>query len=130
MSDVANAGYDDFLDAVESGDAFYLACPDGHGSLPPRRVCPTCGATGLERTPLPETATVETVTVTHVPTPSFEDDAPYATVIADFDPVRITGLVAGDILDELELGLSVTLDVDVTETTGDRVLVFRPVGSS
>ena len=39
MSDderVRDAGYDDFLDAVEDGEPYYLAGSDGNGWLPPR----------------------------------------------------------------------------------------------
>lgn len=122
---VGNAGFDDWLDAVEEGEPYYLECDDGHGSLPPRRVCPECGSTALSEESLPEAGELETFTVTHVPTPSFEDDAPYATAIASFGPVRLTGQVAGIDPEEIEAGLSVTPDVDVSETTGDRVLRFR-----
>ena len=122
-----NAGYDDWLDALEEDDPFYLECPEGHGSLPPRRVCPTCGATTLEERPLPETGEIETFTVTHVPTPAFEDDAPYATAIAAFDPVRLTGQVVGVDLEAIENGLEVRPAVRRSETTGDRVLVFEPI---
>ncbi|RQG93410.1 Zn-ribbon domain-containing OB-fold protein [Natrarchaeobius chitinivorans] len=125
--DVQNAGYDGWLDAAESGEAYYLECPNGHGSLPPRRVCPDCGATDLERVGLPETGEVETYTVTHVPTPAFEDDAPYATAIADFGPVRITGQIVGIDPETVESGLEVELEVAVSQTTDDRILGFTPV---
>ncbi len=127
MSEARDAGFDDWLDAAEEDRAYYLECPDNHGSLPPRRVCPECGSTDLERTPLPGTGTIETFTVTHVPTPSFEEDAPYATAIADFGPVRLTGQVAGIDLEDVENGLEVDIAVAVSETTGDRVLTFEPV---
>ncbi|MCU4741450.1 Zn-ribbon domain-containing OB-fold protein [Natronoglomus mannanivorans] len=128
MSDpdgIADAGFDDWLDALAEGEAYFLECADGHGSLPPRRVCPTCGETSLEERPLPETGTLETVTITHVPTPSFEDDAPFALAVADFGPVRLTGQVVGMDLEDVEPGLTVRPDVGVSETTGERLLVFR-----
>ena len=126
MSDARDAGYDDWLDAVEEGDAYYLECPEGHGSLPPRRVCPTCGATGLEETPLPEAGEIATVTTTHVPTPAFADDAPYAVAVADFGPVRLTGQVVGIDPTEAETGTTVELELTTSETTGDRVLALSP----
>ncbi|RQG90100.1 Zn-ribbon domain-containing OB-fold protein [Natrarchaeobius halalkaliphilus] len=124
---VQDAGFDDWVDAAEEGTAYYLECPDGHGSLPPRRVCPECGLTDLERVDVPETGTVETYTVTHVPTPAFEDDAPYATAIADFGPVRITGQVVGTDPDVVEDGLEVELEITVSQTTGERVIGFDPL---
>ncbi|MFC4544284.1 Zn-ribbon domain-containing OB-fold protein [Halosolutus amylolyticus] len=123
---VQDAGFDEWLDAAEDGDAYYLECPNEHGSLPPRRVCPDCGATDLEEVPLPATGEIETFTVTHVPTPAFEDDAPYATAIANFGPVRITGQVVDVDLEAIEPGLTVEIEISVSETTGERVLSFSP----
>jgi len=122
-----DAGFDEWLDAAEEGEAYYLECANGHGSLPPRRVCPDCGATDLETVDLPDSGTIETFTVTHVPTPAFEEDAPYATAVADFGPVRITGQVVGADLETVENGLEVEIEVTVSETTGERVLGFSPV---
>lgn len=124
--DVADAGYDDLIDALAEGEGYYLACPDGHGSLPPRTVCPTCGAPDLEREPLPQAGEVETWTLTTVPTPEFDADAPYVTAIADFGPVRMTGVVRGVDPDSIEIGLAVEAGVEDRETTGDPLLVFRP----
>lgn len=123
---VQDAGFDDWIDAAEEGDAYYLDCANGHGSLPPRRVCPDCGSTELEEVPLPDTGEIETFTVTHVPTPAFEDDAPYATAIANFGPVRLTGQVVDVELEAIENGLEVGLEITVSETTGERVLAFSP----
>lgn len=123
---VQDAGFDDWIDAAEEGDAYYLECSAGHGSLPPRRVCPDCGSTDLEEVPLPDTGTIETFTVTYVPTPAFEADAPYATAIANFGPVRLTGQVVGIDLDAIENGLTIGIEITVSETTGERVLAFSP----
>jgi uncharacterized OB-fold protein len=128
MSDnVRDAGYDDFLDALADGEGHYLECENGHGSLPPRRVCPHCGARDLTETPLPETGTVESTTEIHVPTPSFADDAPYVVAVVDFGAVRLTGQVRGDESgDAVESGLEVEAGVGETETEGERLLVFEP----
>lgn len=126
MSDARDAGYDDWLEAVEEGEPYFLECPEGHGSLPPRRVCPDCGATDLEETPLPAAGEIATFTVTHVPTPSFADDAPYAVAVADFGPVRVTGQVVGIAPSAVETGTTVELEVTTAETTGEPVLALRP----
>ncbi|WP_257300194.1 Zn-ribbon domain-containing OB-fold protein [Haloarchaeobius sp. FL176] len=120
-----DAGYDDWLDAVEDGEAYYLEGPEGDGWLPPRRVDPATGSRDLTEKQLPETGEVETFTVVHVPTPAFEQDAPFATAIARFGPARITGIVEADPSD-VEVGMAVTVGVMETETTGDRAVVFRP----
>ena len=124
-ADYHDEGYDDWLAAIEDGDGFYLECENGHGSLPPRRVCPHCSSTELTEEPLPETGTVETFTVVHVPTPQFSDDAPYATAVADFGSVRLTGQVRDVPVDDVTVGTTVTPDVSTTETTGERLLVLR-----
>ena len=123
---VGDAGFDEWLDALERDDPYYLECPAGHGSLPPRRVCPDCGDPILEQRPLPDVGEIKTFTVTHVPTPSFEEDAPYAAAIADFGPVRLTGQVVGVDVENVENGLTVQPDVHVSETSGERLIAFRP----
>jgi uncharacterized OB-fold protein len=124
--DARDGGYDDLLDAVADGEGYYLECPAGHGWLPPRRVCPECGARELAEEPLPESGTVETHTTIAVPTPRLADDAPFVTALADFGPVRLTGQLRGIDPEDVEAGLSVGVDVGESVTTGDRVLVFRP----
>lgn len=134
MSDGAGGGpadegdaYGRLLDALAEGEGFYLACSNGHGSLPPRLVCPRCGDRDLTERPLPGEGTVETYTVVSVATPSFVDDVPYATAIADFGDVRLTGVFRGVSPDEVEVGTTVEPDVGETGTTGERILVLRPV---
>ncbi|ADD06036.1 DUF35 family protein [Natrialba magadii ATCC 43099] len=124
---VRDAGFDDWLDAAEDGEAYYLECPEGHTSLPPRRLCPECGSADLTEQPLPDTGEIATFTVTHVPTPAFEDDAPYATAIVDFGPVRVTGQIVDRDPDEVETGQTVALDITRSETTDERVIGFTSV---
>ncbi|MFB6102203.1 MAG: Zn-ribbon domain-containing OB-fold protein [Haloplanus sp.] len=122
---MTDAGYDEWLDAIADGEGYYLECPEGHGSLPPRRTCPHCGAPDLGRTPLPTTGTVETYTVCYVGVPDFEDEEPYATVIADFDGVRLTGVVRGIDPEDVTVGMPVEPTVGTNRTTGDDLLVLR-----
>ena len=119
-------GYDDLLEAIEGGEGFYLSCENGHGYLPPRRVCPDCGSTALEETLLAESGTVLTRTVVHVPPPRFLDDAPYATLVAEFGPVRLTGIVL-DAEAAPDVDEAVRPVVGTSATTGDRLLAFEPV---
>ncbi|MGM0604683.1 MAG: Zn-ribbon domain-containing OB-fold protein [Halobacteriota archaeon] len=124
---VADTGYDEWLDAIEAGEGYYLESPAGYGSLPPRRVCPHSGSTDLTERPLPETGTIETYSVIHVAPPGFVDDAPYVTAIAAFGPVRLTGVVRGIDAGAVEAGLDVDVTVEQRATTDDRTIVFRPV---
>jgi len=132
--EVRDAGYDEWLDAVAAGEGTYLACPEGHGSLPPRRTCPRCGSTDLAETPLPERGELSTYTVVHVPGPRFAEDAPYVTAIASFGPVRVTGVLRGvadgdggidD--DRFEVGTAVEIDVEDRGADRERAVAFRPV---
>jgi len=118
-------GYDNLLDAIEDGEGYYLACPEGHGSLPPRRVCPECGSRDLTDEPLPDAGEVVAATTVSVPGPKFADDAPYVTAIVDFGPVRLTGVVRGTD-EEPGPGFVVGVDVEETATEGERVVTFRP----
>jgi Predicted nucleic-acid-binding protein containing a Zn-ribbon len=122
-----HAGYSEWLNALASDEGFYLQCPDGHGSLPPRRVCPVCGATSLVETPLSQPGTVETYSVIHVASPEFADDTPYVTAIVSFGPVRLTGILAGISPENISIGLEVEATVEPTETTDDRTVGFQPV---
>ena len=122
---VRDAGFDDLLDAIEEGEGYYLECSNGHGSLPPRRVCPDCGDGDLSEEPLPDAGEIDTFTTTHVATPNFSEDAPYVLAIADFGPVRLTGQLRGVDPSDVETGQVVGVDVDETATTGERLLVFE-----
>jgi len=125
---ITDADYDEWLDALAAGEGHALVCPDGHGSLPPRRICPECGSTALSREPLAETGRVETFSVVHVPSPRFADDAPYVTAVVDLGPVRATGVLRGvdPEGDAVEVGLSVGAGVEERATDGEPLVVFRP----
>jgi len=121
-----NGEYDDWLDSIEDGEGYYLACEEGHGWLPPRRICPDCGSRDLSEEPLADSGEIATHTTITVATPQFEDDAPYVTAIADFGPVSITGLVRGVAPEDVSMADVVGVEVGERETTGDRAVVFRP----
>jgi uncharacterized OB-fold protein len=126
MSEARDEGYDDFLDAVEEGDPYYLEGSEGDGSLPPRRIDPATGSRELTEQPLPDTGEILTLTQTHVASPDFADDAPFVVAIVDFGPVSVTGQIRGMEPTDVEIGQEVTIGVDRTETTDERVIVFEP----
>lgn len=125
MTDVRTAGYDEWLDAVAAGEGYFLACPNGHGSLPPRAVCPHCGSAELEEETLPDAGSVEAHTIVHVPTPRFDGEAPYVTAVADFGDVRLTGVVRGLAPADVEDGLAVVPTVVDREDGEGRLLVLE-----
>jgi uncharacterized OB-fold protein len=126
MSDARDGGFDDFLDALEAGEPYYLEGPDGDGWLPPRRIDPATGSETLTEEPLPETGTIVTHTLTHVASPEFVDDAPFVVAIAEFGPVRITGQVRDVDPEAVEIGQTVTLEVARSETGDERFVAFTP----
>ncbi|RDI71141.1 Zn-ribbon domain-containing OB-fold protein [Halopelagius longus] len=128
---MTDSKFDEWVAALAEGEGFYLACPEGHGSLPPRRTCPHCGATALTAEPLPEEGSVETYTEVHVAGPEFDGLTPYVTAIASFGPVRLTGAFgglsdAGDRPDP-SVGQSVRVGTEENPNTGESVVVLRPV---
>jgi uncharacterized OB-fold protein len=125
MSDARDAGYDDFLDAVEDGDPYYLESPDGEAYLPPTERDPATGSTALTEQSLPDTGEILTHTTTNVATPQFADDAPFVVALASFGPVTLTGQLRDIDPAAAEIGQSVELGVERSETRDERVLVFR-----
>jgi hypothetical protein len=125
---MTDSGFDEWLSAVGDGEGYYLRCPEGHGSLPPRRTCPHCGATDLEETPLPETGSVDTYTEIHVAAPDFVDETPYVTAVATFGPVRLTGVLRGSGSDGVDPAVGMPVEADAAEnpTTGEQMMVFHP----
>jgi len=121
------AGYDEWIAALEDGEGYYLACPNGHGSLPPRRRCPHCSSGELTEQALPETGTIATFTETQVPIPSFADDAPYVVAIVDFGDIRLTGQLGEIDPAAVEIGQLVAPEIVERETTGEPLVAFRPV---
>lgn len=124
MSEQQDAGYDEWIDAIDRGEGYALECPDGHGSLPPRRRCPECGDPDLEERPLPDSGTLDTYTRIHVATPEFVDDAPYVVAVVDFGLARLTGQLRGD--EEPEVGMRLAVGVEERKTEAEPLLVFRP----
>jgi uncharacterized OB-fold protein len=112
MTDASEITFESFLNAIESGNPFYLICPNNHGSLPPKHICPECQERSLLKEPLPETGEIVTYTTVAVPAPRFSDDSPYVTAIADFGPITLTGHLHGGDTDDVEIGQTVQLTVE------------------
>jgi hypothetical protein len=121
---MTDEGFDEWLDAIESGEPYYLEDGEGNGFLPPRRVSPVTGDADLSEEPLPEAGSVETFTVVHVGAPQYADETPYVTAVAEFGSVRVTGLVRGVDPEDVEVGMPV--GIDTAEVDGERAIAFRP----
>jgi len=80
----------------------------GATSLPPRPICPECGARDLEWTELAGEGTIQTYTVIHVPTTQMKALCPYATGIIKLDAgPSISGLIEGVSEEYLTVGTRV-----------------------
>lgn len=128
--DRGDAGYDDVIDAIEAGEGYYLACSEGHGSMPPRVACPQCGDTDLTAEPLPDRGEILTYTRTEVSTPDFTDDSPYVVAVVDMGPVRLTGQLQNVDPESIPIGATVTPVVKTRKTTDDPLLAFELVPGS
>jgi hypothetical protein len=124
--EIRDNGYDDWLDALETGEGYALRCANGHASLPPRLVCPDCGSNDLTEETLPTGGEVVTYTVVHVGTQEFDAQTPYTVAIAEVGDVRITGLVRDVDPEDVAVGATVEPAVGENPQTGDRVVVLRP----
>jgi|AntRauTorcE11898_2_1112593.scaffolds.fasta_scaffold45722_2 uncharacterized OB-fold protein len=124
MSDeIQNDGYDQAIEAIGQGEPYAFECPNGHQSMPPRRVCPECGESDLDEVDIPTSGELLTYNVTHVPTPDFKADVPFVLGIAEFGDVRLTGIVEAD-ADEVEIGIPVELGLGESETTERPLITF------
>jgi len=123
MTDASGSTFASFLDAIEAGNPFYLSCPNGHGSLPPKRICPECQATNLSKESLPDTGAIVTHTTVAVPAPRFSDDSPYVTAIADFGPITLTGHLQEVGTDDVQIGQTVRITVGSAED--ERFVAFE-----
>lgn len=125
MSDeIQNDGYDQALDAIDAGEPYALECPNGHQSMPPRRVCPECGESELEEVDVPVSGDLLSYNVTYVPTPDFKEDVPFVLGIAEFGDVRLTGRVQAD-AEDVEIGMPVEVGLGESETTERPLIVFE-----
>ncbi|MFP8890449.1 Zn-ribbon domain-containing OB-fold protein [Natrialbaceae archaeon A-CW2] len=123
--DSSQTAHDDFLEALSEGEGYFLECPSGHASLPPRYACPECGATDLVERPLPESGTITASTVIRVPAPAFADEAPYVLAIAEFGPVRLTGKLLGVDPDEEDVEPGTPVSVTTDRVGEEDVIAFE-----
>ena len=82
-----------------------------HVAYPPRKICPTCRGTALERIELSRQGRVVTSTVIHVPPDDLMDEAPYAMALVETpEGARLMVQVVDCDPDEVVPGLDVALE--------------------
>ena len=121
------AWFDDFTDAIASGEGQYLVCEAcGEATLPPRRVCPACGSTELAGEPLPDRGEILSFTEISVTTPKFHGETPYTVLLVELtEGVHLTGQLREATAEDIAIGDEVRLDTDPREE-GAPLLTFRP----
>lgn len=121
------AWFDDFTDAIASGDGQYLLCEAcGEATLPPRRICPDCGSTELTREPLSDRGEVLSFTEISVTTPKFHGETPYTVLLVELtEGVHLTGQLREATAEDITIGDEVRLDTEPHDE-GVSLLTFRP----
>lgn len=116
-----------WCDATSQGEPYCLTCPDGHPTLPPRRVCPECGSETLEQTQIPTEGTVQTWSTVHVAGTESKGETPYVVALARFDAVTITGRVVGETDATFGIGSTVELQTGNSVDGSAQHVQFVPV---
>jgi uncharacterized OB-fold protein len=82
----------DFLSYLEKGKVMATRCRRcGTNYFPPRMDCPKCVGSDVEWFEIKGNGKLLTYTVVNYGPTGFEEDAPYALAIADFDGMRVFG---------------------------------------
>lgn len=121
------AWFDDFTDAIAAGDQQYLVCETcGEATLPPRRLCPNCGSTGLTRKPLSGRGEILSYTEISVTIPKFHGETPYTVVLVELaDGVNLTGQLREATAEDVAPGDEVVLGTEPRDE-GTPLVTFRP----
>jgi uncharacterized OB-fold protein len=92
-----------------------LKCGKVH--LPPRPLCSHCFSTDFEWTEIPADGKLLTYTIIYVAPTQFQSMAPYATGIIQLsDGSKLPGIIRGVPLDEIKVGMELTVDFEACET--------------
>lgn len=85
----------------------------GHLILPPRPMCPKCFSKDLKWKESPKQGKLLTYTVIHVSPQQFQSLAPYAVGIIELENgTHLPGMVKDVPIDEIEVGMSLTIDFE------------------
>jgi len=85
--------------------------------LPPRPVCDTCYSKEFEWTNLPTKGKLLTYTIIHIAPVKFQSMAPYAMGIVQLENgIKIPGMIQGVPLDQVKIGMDLSLDFGKCET--------------
>lgn len=90
----------------------------GKTHLPPRPLCSECFSKEFEWVELPQKGRLLTYTIIHVAPPQFQGMVPYAVGIVQLeDGVNIPGIIRGVALEQIKIGMLLTLDFGTCAST-------------
>ncbi|NWF86543.1 Zn-ribbon domain-containing OB-fold protein [Candidatus Bathyarchaeota archaeon] len=90
----------------------------GKVHLPPRPLCSDCFSKEFEWVKLSQKGRLLTYTVIYVAPPQFQGMAPYAVGIVQLENgVNIPGMIRGIALEQIKIGMPLTLDFGTCATT-------------
>jgi uncharacterized OB-fold protein len=79
--------------------------------LPPRPLCDNCLGQQFQWLPLSDKGKLLTYTVIHIAPQQFQQLAPYAVGIVEFEGnLKIPGMIQGVTQEQLQIGMALTLD--------------------
>ena len=111
----------EFVTYLEQGKVMTTRCQAcGTRHFPPKMDCPRCLSSDVDWVEIGGTGKLATYTiVTYGPT-GFENDAPYALAIADFDGLRVFGRLSRDV-NEADIRVGMELKVVPIKLPDNRV---------
>ncbi len=109
VSFTAEAKPVDFLTYLEQGKVMTTRCKKcGTAYFPPKSDCPRCLSSDVEWFEIKGPGNLLTYTVVAYGPAGFENDAPYALALADFQGVRLFGRISKEIkAEEIKTGMAV-----------------------
>jgi len=91
----------------------------GKMHFPPRPLCNNCFSKDFTWTELPTNGKLLTYTIIHIAPPQFQTMAPYAMGIVELDNgLKILGMIKNVPLDQIKIGLSLSLVFEACTPTG------------
>ena len=111
----------DFITYLEQGKVMTTKCRKcGTRVFPPKVDCPKCLSSDVEWVEVKGSGKLATYTIVSYGPTGFENDAPYALAIADFDGLRMFGRLSKEIK-ETDIKLGMPVKVVPTKLANNRI---------
>jgi hypothetical protein len=119
MSEQTPFTIEQFYKNISEGKLLGARCLKcGRVHLPPRPLCSNCFSGDFEWTEIPTDGKLLTYTIIHIAPTQFQSMAPYATGIVQLsDGSKLPGIIRGVPLDEIKVGMELTVDFETCPAT-------------